>query len=159
MSLLYIIDGYNLVNHREFRRSNNKISDDRLALLEFIRRNRLTGSLKNKVVVVFDGYPQSQSPNYGSDAEVIFSKDESADERIKKITEKSGNTANTVVVSDDREIQIMAKFLGARALGVEEFIEVKKKARRAKDEAPEPGLTYTQMHKINQELSKIWLKQ
>jgi hypothetical protein len=64
-----------------------------------------------------------------------------------------------VVVSDDKEIRFLVRPLGVRLMSVEEFIAPKDKsaARRPKDiEAQE--LTYTQMHKINEELRKIWLE-
>jgi predicted RNA-binding protein with PIN domain len=158
MSLVYIIDGYNLINHQEFRRKCKKTGDDRAALLAFISRNKLTGSWNNKIIVVFDGYPQEESANFNSEAEVIFSRNESADEKIKKIIEKSNNTKNIIAVSDDKEIKFIVKSLGARAMGVAEFINAKKRIRRPKDDSAELELTYTQIHKINQELSKIWLK-
>jgi predicted RNA-binding protein with PIN domain len=158
MSLLYIIDGYNLIKHSEFRRPDKKSRDDRLALLEFLRRNRLRASPRNRVIVVFDGFSGNLSFNHSPGIEVVFSGEESADERIKKIIEESGNTRNIIVVSDDKEIKFIIKSLGARAMGIAEFIHGKKKTQQPKDYSGEWELSYSSMHKINQELRKIWLK-
>jgi predicted RNA-binding protein with PIN domain len=160
MSLLYIIDGYNIINHPLFSRTHKKIKNTQIALLEFIKTGKLTGSLKNKITVIFDGYPTSDGCDYGgNDIEVIFSRKISADDKIKRIVEESANRKNVVVVSDDREISFIVKSLGARCLGIEEFVGKDEKSRGCqKNDLLKPELSYTQIHKINQELSKIWLK-
>jgi len=158
MSLQFVIDGYNIIKHPKFTRTNKKIEDARFALLEFIREKKLSGSPKNKVSVVFDGYPDSRHPGYNSKFEAIFTKKESADERIRRIVEYSGSPKNIVVVSDDREIKYFCRSFGARILGVEEFITRSEKSQ-PKDDSSKPELTYSQMHKINEELRKIWLKE
>jgi len=140
----------------------NKISNgaknSRITLLEFIRANRLCGSPKNRVTVVFDGYPVSLEPSYNDrNTQIIFSRNLSADEKIKMIVEESANRKNIVVVSDDKEIKFIVKSLGARSIGIEEFIKAKEKSQ--KKEVIKPELNYSQIHKINQELRKIWLKQ
>lgn len=130
--------------------------------MEFIRRERLGGSPKNKITVVFDGYSDIDDLSAIKarfDIEVTFTKKETADERIRKMTEDAGNPKNIVVVSDDREIKFFVKSAGARSIGVEEFINSKEnlKKQQGKDSL-KPELTYSQIHKINQELKKIWLK-
>jgi predicted RNA-binding protein with PIN domain len=160
MSLQYIIDGYNLINHPLFAKNHKKRVGIQIALLEFIRGKRLTGSLKNRVIVVFDGYfefPGQQDNPYG--IRVIFSQEETADEQIKKLVEASVQPRNIVVVSDDKEVRFTAKALGASALGIEEFMEAKKTAaQQKKPDMLKPELNYTQIAKINQELKKRWLK-
>jgi predicted RNA-binding protein with PIN domain len=160
MSLQYVIDGYNIINHPQFNRKSRSSSGPCSRLLSFIRQNRLTGSPKNKVIVVFDGYPLSEDTLPPDCAvNVVFSRKISADEKIKRIVEESAGRKNMVVVSDDKEIRFLVRPLGVRLMSVEEFIAPKDKsaARRPKDiEAQE--LTYTQMHKINEELRKIWLE-
>jgi hypothetical protein len=89
---------------------------------------------------------------------VIFSRGEVADDRIKKILQDLPNPKNAVVVSDDKEIRFFAKSLRANVIGVKEFIGLKAKVPQDKRDALKPELTYSQMHKINQELRKIWLK-
>jgi predicted RNA-binding protein with PIN domain len=162
MSLQYIIDGYNIINHPLFRqRINKKIKDQRSALLELIRRERLTGSSKNSVTVVFDGYPGLRY-GHGNDANanlrVIFSGEESADERIKKMVESSRNPRDTAVVSDDKEIKFFVRAYAAKCLSIEEFMKPKKGSQKREEIVSEPGLSYSQRHAINQELKRLWLK-
>lgn len=160
MSLQYVIDGYNLINHRLFEPANKKIKDSRIALLELINIEKLCGSPENKITVVFDGYPDTQAAKeFNSDMDVIFARQQTADERIKKIVEDSRNPKNIKVVSDDREIRFFVKSLGARVLSIEEFLNGGKNlANPQEKELLKPELTYSQIHKINQELRKIWLK-
>lgn len=164
MSLQYIIDGYNLINHPIFiRRSNKKIKNRRAALLDLIKSARLSGSPKNKVIVVFDGYPDSNdSQEAGSLSDsavsVVFSRSQTADERIKKIAEKFFNPKNTIMVSDDKELRMCIKSLKGKVLGVEEFICSKETPAQNKDNEPKVELSFTQKDRINQELKKLWLR-
>lgn len=160
MSLHYIIDGYNILHHPNLASANKKIRDPKAALLEFIKINRLTGSLKNKIVLVFDGYPDDSGKNRdNADIEIIFSRHESADERIKRMVENSSGRKNIIVVSDDREIRFCVKAAGASCLGVEEFTHRSlKPAHLQKTETRKTELSYSQIQKINQEFKKIWLK-
>ena len=160
MSLQFIIDGYNIIHHPCFRQLIAKqIKSPKIQLIEFIRINKLCGSLKNKITAVFDGYSDLAFSKEVEkvDMGIIFSRKESADEEIKKMVEESDNPKNTVVVSDDKEIRFFVKSMGAKAMGVEEFIKGKEKSPR-NNISLKPELTYTQMHKINQELKSIWLK-
>jgi predicted RNA-binding protein with PIN domain len=159
MSLQYIIDGYNVIKHSRFvQQLPSRPGDSRVALLESIRTNRLAGSPKNRVTVIFDGYPDTTALRGASDIRVIFTGEESADERIKKIVEVSVIPKATVVVSDDKEIKFIVRSFGARCLGVEEFLGQGRKAQGKAREAQNPELTYSQMEEINKELRKIWLK-
>ena len=158
MSLVYIIDGNNVVHHPDFFLPKPGL-DFRRALLDSIINNKLTGSHNNSVKIVFDGHCRGQEleRDLARHIEIIFSRQETADERIKGILEKSSHYKNIVVVSDDKEIRLFVKSLGARSMGVEEFIKRKDRVQKEKD-LLKPELTHSQMHKINQELRKIWLK-
>lgn len=159
MSLQYIIDGYNIINHPIFKpHITKRIRDSRVALLEFIRINNPSRGLKNKITVVFDGHADPLIKVDETDINIVFSRRETADERIKKMVEASGNPKNMVVVSDDKEIRFFVTSVGAKAMGVEEFINSKQRPFKENEVFLKPELTYTQMHKINQELRKIWLK-
>ncbi|TRZ93932.1 hypothetical protein D4R78_07360 [bacterium] len=160
MSLQYIIDGYNLINHPLFAQDHKKRVNIQIALLEFIREKRLTGSLKNRVIVVFDGYfefsGQKDNP-YG--IQVIFSQEETADEKIKKLVEASDQPRSIAVVSDDKDIRFSVRAFGAKTISIEKFIEVKKdNPQEKKQDMLKAELNYTQIAKINQELKKRWLK-
>jgi predicted RNA-binding protein with PIN domain len=158
MSSRYIIDAYNIIKHPLFRPANKKIKDEKIALLDFISSNRLTGSPKNTVIAVFDGYPQLDTPKEHSGIDVLFSRGETADELIKRLVERSANPKAITVVSDDKEIQITTKFSGASIMNVEDFIRPKEKFQKDKEGSVKPELTYSLIHKINQELREIWLK-
>jgi hypothetical protein len=157
MSLHFIIDGYNLVKHRSFIPPPG-IRDSRFALIQFLRINKPCGSPKNKVTIIFDGYSGDFSLS-GLEFEVIFSCEDSADERIKKIMEKDPLPKSLIVISDDRQIRDFARLCGVVSLGIEEFLDPpsKKKApqKAAQEKTP---LSYSAAHKINEELKRLWLK-
>ncbi|MFA5119406.1 MAG: NYN domain-containing protein [Candidatus Omnitrophota bacterium] len=159
MSLQYVIDGYNVIKHAGFV-PPKKIKDVKTALLEVIKFYHLCGSPKNGVTVVFDGFPDSYNSVLTDPwISVIFSREESADERIKRIVSTSGNPKVIVVVSDDREIRFCIRAAGARPLGVDEFLNTPKKQRPAAGrlDPVKSDLSYTQMDSINKELTRIWL--
>ena len=161
MSLQYIIDGYNVAKHPSTYLPK-KMRDIRTALVEFIRLGRLCGSNKNKITIVFDGYPDSSflGQPHEPHVTIIFSGEATADEKIKRLVENAANAKNIIVVSDDKEIQFIIKAIGAKSLGVEEFIGVKKKPAHhvTIDESLKFDLNYSQVEKINKELKGIWLK-
>ena len=157
MSLHYIIDGYNFINHPLFARTHNAKKDPRRALLDFIKQKNLCGSSKNQITVVFDGYSsdfQASQPDNRIDA--VFSKEESADERIKCFVEGSRNPKSIVVVSDDKQIRLVVRAAGAACLSIEEFSGRHKETGK-KEEIQKPELSYSQIEQINKELRKRWL--
>jgi len=110
------------------------------------------------VTFVFDGYPDISYKQHDASVKVIFSRKESADERIKKIVETTDKAINTVVVTDDKEIRFFARACGAKSISVEEFIPLKAKGQGKNSDSAESELSYTQKHEINEELKKLWLK-
>ena len=188
MSLLYIIDAYNTINHNAFspirkkinpvrntrilgveNKISNGVKDPQRALLEFIENQRLGKKSKSKITVVFDGYPKVSVQKLDeADINIVFSKEETADTRIKRMVEASKNPKNIVVVSDDREIKFFIKSIGASSIGVEEFINPapvrrggvnpEEKPQREKEDLIKPELNFSQISKINQELKALWLK-
>ncbi|MFH1355125.1 MAG: NYN domain-containing protein [Candidatus Omnitrophota bacterium] len=159
MSLQYVIDGYNVIKHPFITLKNKLYKDSRLSLLEFIRMNRLTGSLKNRVIVVFDGYPDRWESDNSTSISVVYSRKISADEKIVKIIQEYSDHKNIIVVSDDKEIRFSVRSYGVKVLGVEEFINKKERSSFREDSSSKPELTHTLMHQINQELRKLWLKE
>ncbi len=164
MSLQYVIDAYNVIHHRSFSKLSNKKNHDlRLALPILIRNKKLAGSPNNKVIIIFDGYASAEDSMALREAnpgmKIIFSEDESADERIRKIAEDSSGNKNIVIVSDDNEIKLFSKLFKVGYLSVKEFLKDEDlKSSRAGDDNREPGLNYSQVNDINQELKKLWLK-
>jgi hypothetical protein len=76
------------------------------------------------------------------------------------MVEESSGRKSIVVVSDDKEIMFLVSSLGASCMGIEEFLAKRKdrKVSRRSDSTPFE-LTYSQMHRINEELRKVWLKE
>ena len=161
MSLQYVIDAYNLINHPAFKPISKSVLNIQHALADFIRLNKLTGSRNNSLVLVFDGYPPSLDDIPSGDGLFcIFSRRQEADELIKKIIEDSVSPKNIVVVSDDKEVQLTSRFLHAQVCNVAEFILGKKSSRMAtvsQLETADFKLSYYQVEKINAELKKRWL--
>jgi predicted RNA-binding protein with PIN domain len=160
MSLQYIVDAYNLINHPAFKPAAKSVNIQQ-ALADFIRFNKLSGSKNNTVILVFDGYPPEpgQMPQ-ASGLTCMFSRTKEADELIKIVIENSPSPRNIVVVSDDKEVQLTSRFLHARVMSVEEFICGKVNIRsetKAKLEESDFKLSYSKMEKINAELKKKWL--
>ncbi|MBU1999211.1 MAG: NYN domain-containing protein [Candidatus Omnitrophota bacterium] len=160
MSLEFIIDGYNVIKHPSYTKPQG-IKDDRFALMQLISSQSLCGSPKNKVRIVFDGYPVSNTPR-GDDyqSRIIYSLDISADDLIKQMVQAAVNPKIVIVVSDDREVADSSRLQGARILGVEEFIHTRKNNKHMKSGADllKAQLSYSQMEVINKELRNLWLK-
>ncbi|MDD5408887.1 MAG: NYN domain-containing protein [Candidatus Omnitrophica bacterium] len=162
MSLQYIIDAYNLINHPRFKPGAKNPSNIQNSLAEFIRLNRLSGSAKNRVILVFDGYPPSRGQVPEEDGLIcLFSRMIEADELIKRLVEESGHPGNIVVVSDDKGVQLAVRFLKARVCPVEDFICGSKRRREfdsLRRENEEKTIPYSKMQAINAELKKKWLE-
>ena len=120
--------------------------------------SRLRSSPNNKWLVIFDGYADSSLDNLDAGSiGVVFSRRVSADERIKRLAESAASPKNIIVVSDDKEISFFIRSCGARSMSVEDFLGAKDKSAPGKNPIPEAEISYTQMHKINEELRKRWL--
>lgn len=159
MSLRYIIDAYNLINHPLFNPRSRKLSDPRRALADFIISNKLTGSRKNKVVLVFDGYPPTEETPAEEGLTCLFSRMIEADDLIRKLLEESGRTSEIIVVSDDRQVQESARMFRAGVCSVEVFICAKNVRGRGSAGAEEDTkVSYSKMQIINEELKKRWLE-
>ena len=162
MSLQYIIDAYNLINHPAFKPIGKLALNIQQALADFIKLNKLAGSKNNTVVLIFDGYPpRAEDIPSGNGLLCMFSRAKEADELIKEIIQDSASPKNIVVVSDDKEVQLTSRFLHAQICKVEEFICGKKdnrSATNAKLAAVDFKLSYAKMQKINTELRKRWLE-
>jgi hypothetical protein len=159
MSLQYIIDGCNVTHHPKFLKNiPKKFSDSRLSLIELINLRNLCGSDNNLVWLIFDGYPDTSLEDYKkSNFRIIFSCQESADEKIKKLLELTDQPKNMVVVSDDKEVSLFARFMRAKSVSVEAFIKDDEVAKR-RYVPDDVKLNYSQMHKINEELKRLWLE-
>lgn len=161
MSLQYIIDAYNLINHPAFKPANRHAVNIQSALADFISSNRLAGSKNNRVILVFDGYPPNGEDIPSADnLKSMFSNGREADALIRDLVESSPSPGSIIVVSDDKEVRISSRLLQAGVCGVEEFIRGKdnhKDPAGGKRVDEKPDLGFSQMQKINAELKKKWL--
>lgn len=159
MSLHYIIDGYNCIRHRALA-GRIRDRDFGRGLLRLIEDRRLTGSGKNPLCIVFDGFPSAKNPMIPEvGTKVVFSGDESADDRIKRMVEACGNPRIVVVVTDDRQIQDYVRSLGATVMGVETFASQAEKRRVARGADQETPLSAEAQNSINSEFRKLWLRE
>jgi predicted RNA-binding protein with PIN domain len=148
--LLYIIDGFNIVHKVPSLKNSFTPHRD---LIHYIKRNRLTGSRNNKVIIVFDG--RTVRDIRESEFEVVFSGDVSADEVIKNKVDKVRNKSEVIVVSDDREIREYVRKVRVSSVRVADFIKTKKRKFKKNDKE----ISYSLQREITEELKKIWLKE
>lgn len=165
MSLHYIVDGYNVLQQIP-KLALRRLREGREGLVRLIEIYRPQGNKNNFVTIVFDGQPGLfHQPNV-STVKVLFSEGESADDRIRKAVSDEAKKRQTIVVTDDRELQASIRILGAQISSVREFLQKTKKEeftpspskgmKRKKDE--EKNIPKTLEYKINDEFSRIWLK-
>ena len=151
--LWYIIDGYNVIHKiNEVKKS----ASPRQEFIYYIRRNNLTGSLNNKVTVVFDGGPHYEEFIAEKQFTIMFSQDKTADELIKDRIARAKNKKQIVVVSDDREIREAARREGTQILRTKEFLIRKKKAQK-ESATPRKQISLSMQEEITEELRKVWL--
>jgi len=131
-------------------------------LIVCILERRLCGSVHNKVTVVFDGFPTRGLIFPASDqVEVLFSREESADEKIKQLVETAEHPRSVLVVSNDNQVRFFAQSAGARVLKVEEFAIGGRKfsAAATAKKGEKQQLSQSSMQAINKELRSLWLKE
>ena len=161
MSLHYIIDGYNVVKQVTFL-TGKKLRDGREGLVRFIEQYRPQGSKRNEVTIVFDGKTEVISHSMKTEIRVIFSRNESADDVIKRMIEKASNPGQYIVVSDDKAIAFYCRSIGAKGLSVKDFIAntgLHKKPRKKNSYQPESKeLSQDIADKITEDLKKLWVK-
>ena|SRR3990167_8826682 len=156
MSLHFVIDGYNLIKQTAVLNKIN-LEDSREALIRFLKIRRPQGN--NPVTVVFDGIEGGFYCRDISNIEVIFSSHQSADDRIKRMVERSPNPKNMVVVTNDREIRSFAEDHRAQIKKVEEFLAKfnPKSANPRSDD--NKALSPQKASEITEEMKRVWLKQ
>jgi len=141
-----------------------RCADSRQGLVRLIVGARLCGSAKNKVTVVFDGYPPAgRTSDMVNLCDVIFSRCVSADEKIQQMVAHARNPKVIVVVSDDRQVQSAARIEGAGIKSTEEFLRLGERdaglrAKTGLGASPKHELTLRQVRQINEELARLWLK-
>ena len=90
---------------------------------------------------------------------MIFSEG-SADDKIKLMVEEDADRRRCVVVSDDKDIVLYTRALGARVMSVRAFTQVPRRPLSAgPPEREGKYISLSRQEKINKELSAIWLKE
>ena len=167
MSLHYLLDGYNVLKQIPAFR-DLPLEDGRRGLLRWIDIARPQGSVNNKVTVVFDGHPdhfggmqQSFADGTQGEVRVIFSDGCSADDKIKLMVEEDTDQKNCVVVSDDKDIFLYARSLGAKIMSVASFtsLRVPRAGHTASQGSDGKYISLSDQKKINDELGPLWLKE
>lgn len=155
----YIIDGYNVIKKTLFL-DHRKLRHARDALLKFIDICRPQGSHNNKITVVFDGRDGFFNFKHSCESNVIFTKNESADDCIKSLVDKATNSKTIRIVSDDKDIIFYCRCRGADIISVRDFIEKGcRKLNESKNKAEDfSELSINERKKINEELRKVWLE-
>lgn len=158
MALHYIVDGYNVIKKTTFL-NHKKLRDARDALLDYIYIHRPHGSHNNQITVIFDGrddvFNYRQNYSFG----IFFTRNESADDRIKAMIEKAPNAKTIVVVSEDKDIKLYCRARGARIFSVSDFLKKgQSKIRKSNVQRLDASeIPVSERKKINDELSKVWL--
>ena len=132
------------------------LEDGRRGLLRWIGDSHPQGSVNNQVTVVFDGAEGSSSLE--GEIRVIFSDGCSADDKIKRMVEEMPARKNCVVVSDDKDIFLYARSLGARVMSVTAFTS-KPRGFHARTDGGGKYIPLSRQEKINKELRSFWLKE
>jgi len=147
--------------------AQNKIEDAKSSLVRLLEARRPQGSLNNSVTIVFDGHSGNFGQIPSSTVKIIFSQEESADDRIKRIVLKSTLKKNIVVVTNDKDIKFSVRAQGARVMSVDEFmykiipgqIDQRKQAKHSRPEREDvKHIPQTLEYKITAEFEKIWLE-
>lgn len=113
--------------------------------------------MNNLVTVVFDGAEGSYG--WQGDIRVIFSDGCSADDQIKRMAEEDDDLKNCVVVSDDKDIYLYARSMGARVMSVTAFTSAGKSGGPRTKVPTGKNISLGSQEKINKELLGIWLKE
>ncbi len=156
MSLVYIVDGYNVIKSSPLF-MDKELRDARSVFFSYLELHRPQGAQANKLIVVFDGSPQVSWPAPERVFDVIFTQGESADDKIKDLVAKSRQPKNIVVVTDDKGLGLSARALGARLMSTTEFLG--KSIRQDKNRPPDVKmeLNIVEREKIPEEMRRIWL--
>ena len=140
--------------HKILQLQGKRLRNQREGLIRLLEMAQLRNNRLKDLTVVFDGKSDVLTPKMHSTVNIIFSRDKTADEKIKEIVESSSFARDICVVSDDRQISSFANRLKAKRISVKEFLKMvsifyKKESTFKLDKA--------EVRKINQELEKVWL--
>lgn len=161
MSLTYVVDGYNAIN-RSGAFGGKTLKDTRQAFLAYLENRRPQGSLRNRLIVVFDGSADVLSCRNDCSFEIIFTKGETADDAIRKIVDEAARPKTMIVVTDDKELARGVRCRGAQVMDTRQFLKEQKPRHNIPRRRPEsdvvPELNIVEREAITRELAAVWLK-
>ena len=120
---LYIVDGYNVILNRKSFHAGKSLEESREHLTRLI--DSYASRKKIDITVVWDGDGSYYDDFHrGRRVKNIYTaSNQNADDRIVKIVERMQNRKRAIVVSDDRRhITGIIRNLGAKSMGVSEFL-------------------------------------
>lgn len=150
----FILDAFNITRSGAVRRLADA-KDEYRELIYFISENRLTGSPRNAVTIVFDGYEPDGFRNPQPRLQVRFSNNQKADDVICRLVAAGKNNGSVTVVSNDREIRDSVRSHGARVMSCEEFLSGGRKQIVAGGD--DKKLDSASSREITDELGQLWL--
>lgn len=152
MSRHFILDGYNVL-HSSRRWSELPREQQRIRFLAFLEERRLTGSERNTVTVVLDGYAANSKTTSLKFIKIVFSGDRDADSVIKERVTELQNPKDVIVVTNDRGLQAAIRGSGARVMSCEDFfkLDAQKPPRGQRRKVDASGAA-----SINAELKRLW---
>lgn len=160
MSVHYIIDGYNVLKQLPDL-EGRPLKNGRAGLIRYFEIYRPQGSIKNKVTIVFDGKSEVNLPAQQklekTNVEIIFSQDETADEKIKRMVSRLPNPKQVVVVTDDKELGQGVRLCGVKVVPVKEIARKKIHPPDEKTFKTKTTLSEEESEKLTRELGEIWL--
>ncbi len=118
-------------------------------------RNHLINLIKSCVqncIIVFDGKEEYPNPNVKN---VVFTRNEKADDYIKRFVREYRNKGEIIVITNDRSIRNYVERLGAKSISVDKFFEtnIKPIATNRKPEKPNQELADRITRKIIEEMN------
>ncbi len=129
--MIYIFDGYNVL-YSKFKKQLDKFGFEST-------RNQLINFINSRVqncIIVFDGKEEYPNPHIKN---VVFTRNEKADDYIKRFVKNYKDKKQIVVITDDRSIRDYVKHCGANVMSVDEFFERDIKIKLSKEKSEKPN--------------------
>jgi len=143
--LYYILDGYNILK-QVHHITGVKLTQGRESFIKFL----IKGFSKQKMTVVFDGFPRLEEKLHKfSSIRIKFSRKKAADDIIREIVKGSEIKSQLVVITDDRELRESLRRFRVKGEKVNEFFKrCYNKHHVFKKEVEKPHICSTQGKKI-----------
>lgn len=141
------------------------LREARESLIRLLVTGNFSGSVRNRLTVVFDGQPGVDHVGTSSFVKVVFSTSQSADDLMRDMIEKSASKKSIYAITDDKALAQSIRALGARTIRVKEFFasvmpntKASSRQQRVARSTEEKYISATEASQINDELEGIWLK-